>query len=220
VPRNVREITDYLAVVAVRFKALLGGGSVLILALGLWEHFAQVTVPWGIYALIAVVCFVTALVGLGVEEHSKLARKLRILPTAMPQHFIAMGGVSCVLYYLEILNESEGKTVDNVNVSLVRVAPAIESLSWLPVSLHIKHDNAKPHRTSFSLNPNEHKQIDLVSAPESADRIGVNASDVALDLPVGDYILTVKATGKDVPPSEAAFRVWADDTGKLRCVAI
>jgi hypothetical protein len=49
---------------------------------------------------------------------------------------------------------------------------------------------------------------------------GVNASDVALDLPVGDYILTVKATGKDVPPSEAAFRVWADDTGKLRCVAI
>ena len=117
------------------------------------------------------VCFVTALVGLGVEEHSKLARKLRILPTAMPQHFIAMGGVSCVLYYLEILNESEGKTVDNVNVSLVRVAPAIESLSWLPVSLHIKHDNAKPHRTSFSLNPNEHKQIDLVSAPESADRI-------------------------------------------------
>jgi hypothetical protein len=95
-------------------------------------------------------------------------------------------------------------------------------MNWMPIPLHIKHDNVKPYQKSFTLNPKEHRPIDLISAVQGRPSIDIVHTIEGIDnkIPVRRYRLTAQATGKDVSPSIGKFEIWTDGSGALRCVAL
>jgi hypothetical protein len=143
----------------------------------------------------------------------KLKPKLRILSKVHEQTWMHELG-RAYAYYIEIVNDGEAGTVENVNVRLDQIEPEVSNLNWLPVHLHLKHDN-RPinssnfvNRTEFDLHAGDRRQVDLVSAVVNSPTItvehivqGVNAS-----VPPGRYKFTVIAVGRNVPRLPAPSR--------------
>jgi len=126
-----------------------------------------------------------------------------------------------VTYYFDVINESDGSTVEEVEVKVTAIEPP--AVKWLPIPLQIKHDNRPQKTKEFNLNPKDKKQIDLVNGRRGAAFFHI--VDVITD--VGwwtmvsnrDSTLIVTATGRNTTPAVAKFHVWRDDTGYLRCEA-
>lgn len=173
------------------------------------------------------ICAVLSLIVLWVQEHWRVTRlerrlspRLRLLPIVYDQPWTDTRG-NCVSYYLDVVNESDGSTVEGVEVKLTALDPPV--IRWLPVPLHIKHDNTVPYQREFSLNPLDKKQIDLVSSVQGSQNISIVhtiGQGPLVSVPSGKYRMTVTATGKDVRPSTHVFEIWVDGTGYLQCRAI
>ena len=56
------------------------------------------------------------------------------------------------LYYIGIKNPS-GKPLRGERVLLTSINPPDKDFQWLPIPLHIKHDNRKQHKETFDINP-------------------------------------------------------------------
>ena len=149
----------------------------------------------------------------------RLAPKLHILPSVSTQPWQDQRG-NCVSYYIDVENQSEGTTINGVKVKLTKLDP--DPLKWLPLPLHIKHDNQAPYKTECDLNPLEKIQIDLISSVQKSGVIDIVhiIGNVQVNLPANKYRLTVTASGKDTLPATATFDAWVDHTGYLRCEAI
>lgn len=211
-----RIFARYLQAVFVRFKLLFGGGSLLVLAVGVYEHYSQQTIDWSVYASIMVACLVIAVVVQGAGDFGRLLPSLRIPAGGLREQTAPDGSFRA--YYFAVENTG-GTTIENVSTRLVEISPEVVTLSWLPVSLHIKHDNDSPHQTQMQLNPHEKKHVDLVSKVDAHTDMGLSfAQKVDQRLPQGRYELTVEVTGKDVPRSTAQFQVWTDEMGSLHCI--
>jgi hypothetical protein len=147
----------------------------------------------------------------------RLSPKLHISPLANIQPWPDARG-NCVSYYIDVENRSEGTTINGVKVKLTGLSP--DHLKWLPLPLHIKHDNDPPYKTEFDLNPLEKMQIDLVSSVQGSpviDIVHIIGRGAQVNIPAGKYTLTVTANGHNVLPATANFDVWVDHTGYLRC---
>lgn len=215
---------DYLWKVAKEFKALLGGSSALIVGAGIYEHYSGSSIHWGVYLWMVIFCFFIALFLSGVHSYRRLKPNLYIHPVPILQEWETVGHIPCRTMYFEIGNLSEATTIENVNVYLAKMSPAVGTLRWLPVRLHVKHDNpvaGGQFISHFSLNPKEIRHIDLVSLAESPPGNLVNGIRVEhvvnsanQFIPVGNYELTVIASGKDTPTISQMFKVRIAD-GKL-----
>lgn len=93
-------------------------------------------------------------------DHLRLEKKLEISDLHINTWTVAQGlanaGHRANAYYFGVLNGSEGTTVEGINVQVNGICPEAENLGWLPIHLHLQHDNPdKPEDqiTSFNLNP-------------------------------------------------------------------
>jgi hypothetical protein len=123
-------------------------------------------------------------------------------------------------FYIAVRNPT-ARPLRGVTVLLNETEPRIPNLDWLPVSLHLKHDNREPHAQSFDLNPGGMRHVDLISKLNVFSELtiehiipGVNKS-----APVGSYILTVRVEGADIAvPREAKYSIRVDVDGRLICL--
>jgi hypothetical protein len=130
-----------------------------------------------------------------------------------------------VEYYFEVFNQSEGTSLDNVCARLTSLSPDV--LQYLPVPLHIKHDNpsiGQSFATQFSLAPLQGKHVDLLTGPIPNARrpILIEHTVVGVKAPIElrRFRMTVEATGKDTQPDKAYFEAWIDQTGSLKCIQL
>jgi len=124
-----------------------------------------------------------------------------------------------MLYYFEIINKSEAQTINGVRVQLQQIQPEVRDLNWLPVTLQQKHDNQLPHALTFDLNPNEPKNIDLVSAFHKDGFLSVHhiAGGANQRIPATErHALKVMITAEDMPRLDQWFDVWME-AGVLQC---
>lgn len=216
--RRVHGRCVYLCLIAGRFRSLLAGGSLLVLGVSIYEHYGGVAVPWIVYGAIVTVCVLVACFEQGFEYHKRLEPRLCIAPVAHRQQWTDQSGRSCTAYHVDVRNDSAGVTIQRVKVRLTRTDPEIANLNWLPVPLHLKHDNVTPYQAEFTLNPKEIQQVDVVSAVEGAASFQIMhvVSGVNRDMPPQRHLLTITASGENVPPFDAQFEVCLDDQGRLR----
>jgi hypothetical protein len=180
---------------------------------------------WGLHAWVIGLLVITVFAILeGSYKYSttleeRLRPKLTIPKRIHKQPWTDVRG-KCVSYYIDVVNESQGTTIDGIEVCLTDIDPP--EIEWLPVPLHIKHDNSEPHKKEFSLNPLGKKQIDVLSSVQGAGDIRIESTigGTGVTVPAGRYTMTIMATGRDVKPTEAMFDVWVDHTGYLRAKAI
>jgi hypothetical protein len=220
----IRDHLGYLWSVAKEFKALLGGSSIVVVAAGLYEHYTQSTLHWIIYLWIVLLCGFIALFMSGVRSYRRLQPRLYINAVPILQEWQTVGHIPCRTMFFEIRNLSEATTVENVSVDLFRISPEVTRMNWLPVRLHVKHDNPMAggqYVDHFSLNPKETKHIDLASLAESVLGNLVNGIKVEhvvnganQHIPVANYDFTVVASGKDTPAITTVFKIRVKD-GKL-----
>src|SRR5258706_9496014 len=143
---------SYLATLGRKLIILLGGGSVLMIGMGVFEHYTQITVPWWTYLSVVGFCVGVSLFTVGFEKHQRLLPRLTI-SNATPQTWLdSLTDVPCRAFYFEVVNDNEGTSIEEVTVKLTRIDPPQKNLDWLPVPLFIKHENEKPYPKSFTLN--------------------------------------------------------------------
>lgn len=135
-----------------------------------------------------------------------------------PQENYYTTGDSGLGFRIEVVNLSKGTTARNVEVKLVHIEPESHSINGLSLPLHQMNDNTHPQKTSFSLNPDDSKYIDVVGSRGRAQGIMVHhvVSGVVEAIPHGDYTLTIVATGEDIPSESVRLHVW-DTDGSLHC---
>ena len=127
---------------------------------------------------------------------------------------------SCRSFYVRVKNPSS-ILLRGVSVTLSNMKPLVENLDWLPVPLHIKHDNIKPYKVSFDLNHHGQKLVDVISKSESERTITVChiIEWVNPHIPVGKYLFIVRVEGQNIAiPRETPFLVKVDESGKLICL--
>jgi hypothetical protein len=217
----------YLWEVLVRFKYALGGGSSLIIVGAIIEHFTANVIPWPTYLWLLAACLVITLVRHGTEQYKALAPRLKIHKLTR-REWPDPNGRPGAEYYFEVFNSGQGQSIEDINVELVRMDP--DPIGYLPVHLHIKHDNKPPNSTefafatAFSLHPNGGKQIDLVTGPTASSPHSMIIPHIVRDamtpIPRNRYRLFVRATAKNTPPAEAIFETWVDSSGALLCIQL
>ena len=84
-----------------------------------------------------------------VDLTGKLRRKLNI-PKISHEQPVANGGMT---HYIDVINESDRSTVTEVKVKLMDMEPPPRVAKWLPIPLHIKHDNKQIADREFNMNP-------------------------------------------------------------------
>lgn len=179
-----------------------------------------------LFAALAILCGAAASYAVWAAERRnanalelRLAPKLCIPKRIHKQPWTDTRG-KCVSYYIDVINESEAATVEGIEISLTEINPP--EIDWLPVPLHIKHDNTEPHKKEFSLNPLGKRQIDVISSVQGAPDIRIESpiGGTGVTVPAGRYTMTITASGRDVKPTETMFDVWVDHTGYLQAKAI
>lgn len=214
----------YLKEVLLGYKYLLGGGSLLLILLGIAEHYTANSIRWEVYIWVLTACFVTALIRHGVAQHKRLT------PSATIRHLrervwppTAYAGFTGREYYFEIFNLSEAQTLEQVRVELISMQPDV--IGYLPVPLHIKHDDYESRE--FSINPGSGRFIDLVTGPVGGDPRSQQAMIIAhtvnkdrTTIPHGRYKLTVRVSAKDSAPVIAVLEAWISEDGNLKCILL
>jgi hypothetical protein len=186
---------------------------------------AQPSRLYGASLLTSFVCSCGAALILERRRASKLeerlAPKLEIRKLVRREWPTALNPIG-VEYYFEVFNSSEGTTLEGVEVQLCEMKP--EEIAFLPVHLHLKHDNDLPHQTRFSINPKTPIHIDLITGPIPSMKqpmvVVHTVVTVRTPIPTGKYRLTVVASAMSVLPVKAIFETWVDHTGDLKCIQL
>jgi hypothetical protein len=134
-----------------------------------------------------------------------------------PQSNIAPTGANGLEYRIDIYNPSSNLSLHDSEVRVIQIEPDVPELR-LPVWLQQMHDHGSTKQTTFQLNPQDHKYIDLALNWSDAEGITIchTVCGVLSRIPSGDYILTVAARANDAKGDTKRFRVW-DTDGTLRC---
>jgi hypothetical protein len=205
-----------------QFWYLFTGGSLAIAAMAVYERVEQHNVSWSAYGGVVAVCVISALFSEGLNDWKRCQPQLVVAKQLVSQTWNDPTSQSvCTAYWLRIENASTASTVKNITTKLVSIEPSVENLDWLPIPLHLKHDNVEPHQDAFSLNPGDGRAVDIVSAvmngPITIEHIvpGVNQY---LPRTKGKWELTIIVAGENIPPVWRRFIVWQDSVGMLRCM--
>ena len=123
-------------------------------------------------------------------------------------------------YYVDIRNDGDTESLESVRVELVDLVP--DAIGFLPVPLHIKHEDYESRE--FSVNPKSIRQIDILTGPvndplsQKEMIIPHTVKREIFPLPRDKYRMTIRASAGNAPPVEAIFDAWIDKDGELRCV--
>src|ERR1700722_230721 len=125
---------------------------------------------WVNWAAIIAAIFITGYYVWRVD-HIRLKRKIEIAQISSREWPVQQGEPRAYqrakAYQIEIINRSEGGTIENVSVQLNAISPKWENWEFLPIPLHLRHDNpSRPEdqMRAFSLDPGEQRNIDFISA--------------------------------------------------------
>jgi hypothetical protein len=162
------------------------------------------------------------------DNYIRLEQKLEITRVQTQEWMIPQGAANAGhltrAYYFEVLNLSEGATIENVRVQLKSMIPGVSNLDWLPIHLRLKHDSptdGQKYTQSFDLNPREPRNIDFVSALEGDNRFSIcHVAGWANDKVPFDTEgnrLQVMVTAKDTPVLLVWFKVWRNEFGLIQC---
>jgi hypothetical protein len=178
-------------------------------------------------AYVLVVVFLTGYY-LWRDNHIRLEQKLEITRVHTQEWMIPQGSANAGhlarAYYFEVLNLSEGATIESVSVQLKSMIPGVSNLDWLPIHLRLKHDNptdGKSFSRSFDLNPREPRNIDFVAALEGDNRFSIShvagwAND-KVPFDTDGNRLQVMVTAKHTPILLVWFKVWRNEFGLIQC---
>jgi hypothetical protein len=125
-------------------------------------------------------------------------------------------------YYIDIFNSSATESLECSRVELVALSPDV--IGFLPVPLHIKHDDYETR--DFSINPRSIRQIDILTGPINHPRtqkemiIPHTVNRERFSLPRDNYRMTIRASARNATPADAVFDAWVDRDGELRCVRV
>lgn len=123
-------------------------------------------------------------------------------------------------FYFEVFNESHVQSLENVRAELIDISPL--EIKYLPVPLHVKHDRTY-ERTEFTVNPRSGRHVDLITGPtdkEGSQAVMIIAHTVNNErepIPNTKYLLTVRVSANNTPPSVAQFQAWIAN-GELACI--
>jgi hypothetical protein len=217
-------LPEYFTSAANQMQNILWGALLPFLAWGIW--FIVSTPPtWINVCAIGLALFMAGYY-VWRAHHLRLIPQLTIdqlvrdtwdVPGLVPE-----AQREATLWYFHVQNTSEGITVTGVNVELNEIIPALDNLDWLPVHLHIKHDNPiRPQDAilRFYLNPVGMKNVDFVSAITGDDHFYINhvlPEPINHNVPNGEYRIQVKVTANNLAPVFKWFKVWSDNGG-LQC---
>lgn len=180
---------------------------------------------WITLSIAAVMIFVSQY-DVWKEEHAaRLVAEDRLIPRLVIRDLARRewGSGSGVEFYFEIFNQSEAETIENVTADLIEMSPNV--IEYLPVRLHIKHDETYK-ADNFSVNAGVARHVDLVTGPTAKSKLGVAMvipHIVNLErtpTPFGEYILTIVVSGSHTVAVRAQFRAWIDGNGELRCARL
>jgi|SRR5437773_4118306 len=212
---------QYALLIVRESKYLLGGGSLLVVLTGIYERYSTQAVPSWAYSFIVLTCILLSLFNQGFSLYARARPQLAIQAVIHRQEGENPSGkwVTC---YFDVQNLSELESLRNVNVSLESIDPPAAGLPWLPVCLQIKHDRSVPATTNFTLNAQQKRQIDLVTAFVGSAEISVchTAIGAATVVPSSKQTLTILATAEGVTAVRRRFRVCIDSDGILQCEPI
>jgi hypothetical protein len=186
-------------------------------------------IPWWGWAILVLIANIVILfegafraVRKREEERNELADKLQpslFIGSTLKAQEDPVGGAWRMMYF-EISNRSECTSINNGQAQLLKITPPPQNFEWLPIHLHIKHDNTNPPSKTFSLNPGMTIHIDLVSKVKQAKEVivchivhGINNT-----IPAQKYTFTVLISGNDVPSCEQEFTVCVREDGTLEQV--
>ncbi len=210
---------------------VVGGafGVVIALAFMTLAIVSQFQTPASLVNWLAILC-ATILAGYYVwrADHIRLEKKIEIIYLRTNEWTVAAGqpdaGHHAKSYYFGVFNKSEGVTIEGVNVQLNHIQPLAENLGWLPIHLHLQHDNpSNPENQirSFTLNPNAVRNVDFVSALEGNTIFSVlhvvSHANHTIHFDTDGHRLEVMITASNMPALFVWFRVWRDEAGILMC---
>jgi hypothetical protein len=219
-------LPDYFRALAKEWLNILFGETLVGIGFVIWWALGAPTN----HALVGV--FVIAMFVAGYyawrADHLRLETKLEI-PRIRTQEWIVQQGSAnaghfAKAYYFEVLNISEGITIENVTVQLKSMIPGVSNLNWLPVHLRLKHDNPAnvgDYARSFNLNPHELKNVDFVSALQGNTAFTIEhvvaGANHTVPFDTDGHRLEVMVTAKDIPALSLWFKVWRDEFGLIQC---
>lgn len=153
-------------------------------------------------------------------DHMRLSVAVRV-GNVQSQSWVHPAGEKTILYFFEIVNTSEAKSIQGVNVQLAGILPSTDEMNFLPIHLRQKHDwrfSTEALKT-VDLNPGERKQIDLISGIVNGDWFEIQHIVSTVGNKITSKILhklNVVISGKDIPASSVWFKVWAE-SGLIKC---
>jgi hypothetical protein len=184
---------------------------------------ARAYIPWAVaWAVLVAGYFIWR------ADHIRLEKKIEITRLQTQEWTIPQGSVNAGhharAYYFEVFNQSEGDTVEGISVQLRAIIPEVPNLNWLPVHLHLKHDDPlklESYVRNFDLNPREPRNVDLVSALQGDNRFTVlhtvfRANNI-VPFDTEGHRLQVMLTAKNMSALLVWFKVWRDETGLIQC---
>jgi hypothetical protein len=160
------------------------------------------------------------------EDHiARLNAEDRLVPRLVVRDLVRRewGGGFGVEFYFEIFNQSETETIENVAVELVEMSPDV--IGYLPVRLHIKHDESYT-ADNFSINAGVIRHVDLITGPTAKGNppyrmmIPHIVNKERKPIPFGEYALTVVVSGSHTTAINAQFKTWIDKDRELRCIRL
>jgi|HubBroStandDraft_6_1064221.scaffolds.fasta_scaffold64116_4 hypothetical protein len=223
VKRRFKELDfleQYFPLLFTRWQAAIWGGSVLAVAFG-WR-FITSDWPYPVKLTACVVALFFAGYYVWRADHLRLQQKMSI-PRVLSQSWPIDNANLATLFYLEIVNTSEGLTIYDVHVQLEEIVPRVLGIDWLPVALVHKHDNpirAQDYKLSFDLHPGEPKHIDFIAGVVGGDHFDIYhvVRDADRRIPsTTRHRLRVMVTARDMPALFVWFSVWMDENGTPKC---
>ncbi len=211
-------LPEYFTAAASQMQNILWGALLPFLAWGIW--FVVSTPPTWINVTALGLALFMAGYYVWRADHVRLQQKIEV--TRVRTHsWPHRDGGEGTQYYIEIVNKSEAATIHGVRVQLLEIIPEIENRDWLPIPLHLQHDNpiSGVLAQSFDLHPSEPKNIDLFTtvAGSNVAHISHIVSGADLRVPItGRCRLRVMVNAENVPVLFVWFVVWMDEDG-LRC---
>jgi len=158
----------------------------------------------------------------------KLALDIRLAPNIivdpnprLQESVDHISGQKFQSYYLKVRNSSS-VPIKGVIANLVDIDPPVPQMKWLPIPLHVKHNNIDPHEASFDLNPLGEKLIDLITYPMNGSNFRIDHAVLGVNcaLPVGKYLLSVSVEGEAIgAPRIEKFMVRTNYRGHLICLS-
>lgn len=209
---------SYLKELFVRFRNALGGGSLLLIAVGIIEHYTLESVSWSIFLWVAVGSCVIALMHHGAEQHKRLMPAMII--RGPRYHDWKESGLAGRGYYFDIFNPSRTVVLKGVRVDLEKIVPDV--VQGMIIPMKVKHDSYDTRE--FAINPGATRQIDFITGPcgpgSQKALILTHTIPQGSEIPRDTYLMTFCISAENVPAQKATFKVFVSQNEELKSVQL